>query len=547
MDNHISSSGSDVSHLKQAPAPEGAASLHQDAGFGKVGDRSGNEAWSKMTGGKLGAGSGDGAGAGAGKDAGGTGSLKGGHIDFSDHGDIYGNAGMSAGNHGAGDSAAGTSAGAAGGAYDAQWAGASGPDTHLGASDKTYSPGAGSAGSEAGLGSASHSGGSGHARLDGGPSASSAGGDGAGMVGASGSLTAGSEQAGLHGTSSGINAGGDSAGLSGAAGGTSAGGEMAALHGAPGAASGNAGDQPLSAGGAAAARMGDGQGGYPSQPREGSSVSQAGDGQSGNPPASSDAAVPSRPGDGQGDGASPPGGGDRNRPPELKLPSPEEMANAPLAQLQAVARDSKQALDNHVQNQGDAIPPLALHGTSAFFAEALKSPGPNELWVTGQDPSRRDMGASQRVSDLSVGANYSIDYANNRGKTAGDGPGPLMVYDASKQPGAWSKVPDNATGSEWNGTNAGDTAKFGKLDPTNAKLLGTVSREQLDGLKSQFAPMDEALKSKQSDVLKQPGGPSQEQIDDISDRAKVMYQLQRTHEMRAILDVVAGSSNGDAQ
>ena len=232
--------------------------------------------------------------------------------------------------------------------------------------------------------------------------------------------------------------------------------------------------------------------------------------------------------------------GDGSLPPPLSMPTPEQISSAPLDQLQAMSQNNRQSLNNYVQSQGDKIPSLAFHGTNASSGRGLtRLSQKGELWVAGQHPARQALGAHQRVGDLSVSLQTSMNYADERGKSGGSSPGPVLVYDASNQPQAWSKTSYDRTGSPFNGSSQDDKAKFGLIDLEQAKLLGSISRERLDGLKQQFAPHHEALLAKQGEILKDPGGLDPARVSDLHARAQALAEIARTHELHAALDVVA--------
>ena len=234
--------------------------------------------------------------------------------------------------------------------------------------------------------------------------------------------------------------------------------------------------------------------------------------------------------------------GEMNRPPELSLPSPDMLANGPIDQLQSMSRDSRQALDNYVQDNSGNIPSLALHGTNESSAKSLTNyTQQGEIWVAGPHPDRKDMGANQYVGDLSVSAQTSMSYAQKRGEQNGHEPGPVLVYDASNQPEAWSKTNYSNGGSVTDGQNSNDTAKFGLLDLKKAQLIGSVSREDINSTKSQFEPLNNALMAKQSDILNSPGGLNEGRVNDLLARVQVMNELNRVHETRMVLDAVARS------
>jgi hypothetical protein len=231
---------------------------------------------------------------------------------------------------------------------------------------------------------------------------------------------------------------------------------------------------------------------------------------------------------------------DNNRPPELSMPTPEQIRSAPVAQLQAMSKDTRQALDGYVRSQGDSLPPLAFHGTSASSGSVLANlpQRGGEIWVAGQNPDRQALGAHQRVGDLSASLQTSINYADDRG-TGGNTPGPVLVYDAGNQPQAWSKTSFNRQGSQFDGFGNDDNAKFGKLDLGQAKLLGSISRENIDGLKQQFAPHHEALQAKQTEIMLDPAGMDPAKVSDLHARAKALAEINRAHEVRMALDLVA--------
>ena len=239
--------------------------------------------------------------------------------------------------------------------------------------------------------------------------------------------------------------------------------------------------------------------------------------------------------------------GDGNRPPEMNMPTPEQIKNAPVEQLQSMSRDNRQALDTYVQQQGDKIPTIATHGTDKDHGERLSqglTTSNTEIWAAGQHPDRRKLGANQQVGDLSVATKYSLGFAEKRAQH-GNGPGPVHVYDISNQPESFAKNKDAAHGGPLDGSRNSDVAKFANVDLNNAKLLGSVSRDQINQLNQKFAPLDAALQDKQKELFSQPGGPTPAQTKDLLDRVQLMYDTKANHEVRAVLDVVAQSRENE--
>ena len=218
--------------------------------------------------------------------------------------------------------------------------------------------------------------------------------------------------------------------------------------------------------------------------------------------------------------------------PDAQLPTPEQLRDAPIEQLQEIANQSRNSLVNQVEN--NPLPDLALHGTSPGSGKALseqKQQGTDEIWVAGQSPDRKGLGVEQQIGDLSASWGYAKGFADKRDK------GPVLIYDATNQPEAWGKTDGSNHGSIWDGHNPEDTGKHGKLKLAEGNLLGQVPREKIDGLDRQFAPLDSALKDKQSEILKDsPGQPDPAKVKDLNDRVIVMNRLKRDHEIRMILD-----------
>lgn len=222
-------------------------------------------------------------------------------------------------------------------------------------------------------------------------------------------------------------------------------------------------------------------------------------------------------------------------PPELSLPSPHDMANAPVDQLQQASREQRQALANYIDGQGENFPHVALHGTNAQSGKNLENL-PNrggEIFAAGQAPERRDMGADQMVGDIGKSAETAFGYAENRQNSTGaNQPGPVMVYDAKNQPEAFQK---NNYG---NGSESGDHSSFAQLDLGKANLVGSVPREQIDGMKQNFAPIEGALRGVSDNIASDPKGINQDRVNDLSARVKVMDEMKGHHQTKLVLDAV---------
>jgi len=244
--------------------------------------------------------------------------------------------------------------------------------------------------------------------------------------------------------------------------------------------------------------------------------------------------------DGRGDNLTSSRNADYAKPPDLPMPTPEQMTNAPVHQLKSMANDSRQALNDYVGAHGGNIPTVAFHGTSASSGHGLSSYSQKgEVWVAGQHPERQGLGAEQRVGDLSASLHLSMSYAEQSGRSGVNAPGPVLVYDAGHQPHTWSKTTYENGGSTFDGIRPQDKAKYGLLDLKEAKLLGTISREQMDGMKHQFAPLHQALLAKQDDILSAKGGLDPARVKDLHDRAQALSELNRSHELRMVLDLIA--------
>lgn len=233
--------------------------------------------------------------------------------------------------------------------------------------------------------------------------------------------------------------------------------------------------------------------------------------------------------------AKPADGKSGDAPPELSLPSPHDMANAPVDQLQQASKEQRQALANYIDGQGENFPHLALHGTNAQSGKNLENL-PNrggEIFAAGQAPERRDMGADQMVGDIGKSAETAFSYAENRQNSTGaNQPGPVMVYDAKNQPEAFQK---NNYGS---GSESGDHSSFAQLDLGKANLVGSVPREQIDGMKQNFAPIEGALKGVSDNIAGDPKGINQDRVNDLSARVKVMDEMKSHHQTKLVLDAV---------
>jgi hypothetical protein len=226
--------------------------------------------------------------------------------------------------------------------------------------------------------------------------------------------------------------------------------------------------------------------------------------------------------------------------PQIDTPTPEQLANAPLEQLQGMSRHARQKLDNYVAQNGGNIPQLAFHGTNESSANALMNdPRGGEIWVAGPSPNRAGADPSQHVGDIGQSIQTSLGYAEKRGQSGDHKPGPVLVYDAGNQPEAWAKNNYSSTGSAIEGGSPSDVAKFGQIDVGKANLIGAIPREQIDASKQKFAQMDAALKAKQSALMSQPGGMSAAQQKDLLARVQVMNELQRAHQVGMVLDAIS--------
>jgi hypothetical protein len=216
--------------------------------------------------------------------------------------------------------------------------------------------------------------------------------------------------------------------------------------------------------------------------------------------------------------------------PDTQLPSAEQVKNGSLQDLQKMASDSRQATENYVASQGNAIPELAFHGTSQKNSDNMTkaiNPG-GEIWVAGLHKGQRSEGASRHTEGLRDASQTSRAFADNPKKSEGE-PGPVHIYNAGNQPEAWGKTPNTTPKTE-----------YGMLDLKNADMIGKVSREQLDSTAQANKAVESALQSKIDEYKSQQGGSiSKSQMDDVSDRGQAFNSMRSDRELQMHLNVVA--------
>lgn len=236
-------------------------------------------------------------------------------------------------------------------------------------------------------------------------------------------------------------------------------------------------------------------------------------------------------GDRQGDSIKSNEAADRYGVPETKLPTPEQVKNAPVEQLQQMAAESRKATEDYVAQQGNAIPHLGFHGTTEGSAKGITNRPQGEIWVAGAKPELTAQGVSQHVQALSDSTRISQGHADNPRTGSNGGPGPVLVYNTNNQPEAWQKT----SGESGN-------AKYGMLDLQKGDLLGQVSREQLDNSKKELEPLHGALNEKGAEYKKQPGGLTESHLDEIRARGQAVDSMHRDRELQMYLGVVAKSN-----
>ncbi len=237
-------------------------------------------------------------------------------------------------------------------------------------------------------------------------------------------------------------------------------------------------------------------------------------------------------GDRQGDSTKSPESADRYGVPETKLPTPEQVKNAPVEQLQQMATESRKATEDYVAQQGNAIPHLGFHGTSEGSAKGITNRPQGEIWVAGAKPEMTAQGVSQHVQALSDSTRISQGHAESPRVGSNGGPGPVLVFNTNNQPEAWQKT----SGESGN-------AKYGMLDLQKGDLLGQVSREQLDDSKKELEPLHGALNEKGAEYQKQPGGLTESHLDEIRARGQAVDSMHRDRELQMYLGVVAKSNS----
>jgi hypothetical protein len=237
-------------------------------------------------------------------------------------------------------------------------------------------------------------------------------------------------------------------------------------------------------------------------------------------------------GDRQGDSTKSPESADRYGVPETKLPTPEQVKNAPVEQLQQMATESRKATEDYVAQQGNAIPHLGFHGTSEGSAKGITNRPQGEIWVAGAKPEMTAQGVSQHVQALSDSTRISQGHAESPRVGSNGGPGPVLVFNTNNQPEAWQKT----SGESGN-------AKYGMLDLQKGDLLGQVSREQLDNSKKELEPLHGALNEKGAEYQKQPGGLTESHLDEIRARGQAVDSMHRDRELQMYLGVVAKSNS----
>jgi hypothetical protein len=187
-----------------------------------------------------------------------------------------------------------------------------------------------------------------------------------------------------------------------------------------------------------------------------------------------------------------------------------------------------------------------LHGTSAEGARGIINDNAgragkplipdqwNNLDVAMVHPQRLELGNSQYLSDLGTAAETAIGYSDKWALIEGKQPGPVLVFDASHQPDAWSNAVAHNGGQV--GTLPRSLGMKGSFNPghTSSDLIGTIP----PGSTSQFDSLYGALNQEHHNSA-QSGTLSPDKSADLNSRADIVNELKHLYQAQLVLDVVA--------
>jgi hypothetical protein len=233
----------------------------------------------------------------------------------------------------------------------------------------------------------------------------------------------------------------------------------------------------------------------------------------------------------------------KRRPPELYTPTPEQLAHDPVDKLQTMVKDNREALNNWMGREGEHIPTIVTHGTHAEagrMIEENKSPGGRLNFGAGQTPDRLSMGPAQRVADLGASMDYSLSFA--RGDKSGQKPGPVHVFKVDADLGGFGR--DRASHSSADsspGSNEGYFSQHGQFHDAKTPLVGTVTRQRIDHVEKQYAPLEQAI----NEYKAQPGGLNEARYADIVARGQVLRDNKNLVMTSELLNAVAPSNDNE--